>query len=115
MSLPALAVNISAGVPAAMKTMLLSSAGIGPSYTNGTPTAFSTLQGVSRVSIYNGSAASIAFSVNTDTCTASSRDAFMVPASVGLVVENVAVHKAICVRSLSGASVSSGSIYVSAW
>lgn len=81
----------------------------------GSSTHNGTLKGVSNVAVYNGTAAAIAIGVNTDTCGSSTVDAFVVPATTGFVAERVAIKKSICVRSVSGSSVGTGTIYTSAW
>ena len=74
-----------------------------------------TLAGKANIAIYNKTAAEIAIGTMSDVCNGATVDSFVIPANSGLVVERVAVKKSICVRSVTGSSVGSGSIYSSAW
>ena len=81
----------------------------------GSSTFNGTLKGVSNIAIYNGTAAAIAVGLKSDTCSGSTVDSFMVPANTGFVAERAVIKKSICIRSLSGSSVNTGTIYTSAW
>lgn len=105
-----------AGLPA---TLGRTSTIVGTHYGATGATVLSSLKGVSNIAVYNGSSlGSVAVSRGTSglTCDVSTVDNFEVPASTGLVIEDVAINKVVCIRSLSfGSSLTSGVVSVSAW
>ena len=103
------------GVMVPMGLRALGTTALHVSYAGPGATLFSNLKSTSHVLVYNASAAAIAVGVRSNTCGNSTADSFPVPANSGLVVDGTVNAKAICIRSLSGASVSSGTIYASAW
>ncbi len=105
----------SSGTPSTMAIRDTSSTNLHVSYAAGTSTLLSNLQGTSHLLVYNGTSSAIAVSPRANSCGSSTTDAFMIPATSGLVLDNVAIAKAVCVRSLSGSSVTSGVIYSTAW
>lgn len=104
-----------AGIPAELAIRNTASVNLHVSYSGPGATLLQNLKGVSTGLIYNGTSTAIAASVRSNTCGATTEDQLMIPANTGLVVENVAMAKAVCIRSLSGSSVTSGTIYATAW
>ena len=104
------------GLPTTMVQKNASTTTIGLLYSSTGATVFSDLRGVSNFSIYNGSSLyDIALSVRSNSCDLAVNDHFMIPASTGLIIDGVAVGKAICLRTLGSTSITYGSVFISAW
>lgn len=103
------------GVPAEMESRDFSSTSLPTAYTGSNSQLISGLKGVSNFSVYNGASVAIAVSTVGSTCGSSTTDAFVIPATTGLVIERVAIGRVLCGRSLSGSAVDLGTAYISAW
>jgi hypothetical protein len=90
---------------------------------NNIPIAYDTTAGsqlytftpsLTAFDIYNDTAVDIALKVNVTTldCDSATGDTHYIPAGVGLSKDNIAIGKAICLRSL-GAAITTGTVYVS--
>jgi len=105
-------------VPAPMDILNTNSNNLGTAYTDTESNVLSGLGGAQNFSVFNGSTlGSIVLSFGTDglTCDGSSVDHYLIPSETGLLVENVAINKVICLRSQTGSSITSGTISTSVW
>ncbi len=104
-----------AGVPTTMANITTSTTPIWDTYALQGGSSLSQLKGVSNFAAYNGTSTAVAISVRSHTCTVATNDHYYLPASTGLVVENVAIAKSICLKALGAASINSGTVALSAW
>jgi hypothetical protein len=103
------------GVPAPMGVRVLSSVNLHVSYSGPGAQILTGLKSPSHVLVYNASAAAVAIGTRSNSCGQTTGDSYPVPANSGLVIDQTAIAKVVCVRSLSGSSVTTGTIYASAW
>lgn len=104
------------GIPSTLVTRDAASVPVGTDYGGANTSVFSNMAGKKNFSIYNGSSTVIAVGVRSNSCSiANTSDNFVIPGSTGLVIENVAMAKALCLRSLAGSSAAAGTIYLSVW
>lgn len=103
------------GIPSTMVTRNTATTPVGLLYTSQGSSIFTEMSGKMNFSIFNGSGTSLAVAVRSNECTSSTQDNFMVPANTGLVIEDIAMAKAFCARSISGNSITSGTILLSVW
>lgn len=103
------------GIPSQLVARDGATSTIGLLYSSASSEVFSNMAGKQNFSIFNGSGTSLGVAVRSNTCSSSSQDNFMVPANTGLVIEDVAMAKALCIRSLSGNSITTGVVLLSVW
>lgn len=106
-----------AGIPATMITRNFATTTLGTAFTDASSAVNSTVyKGVNNFLIYTTSASDLVASVkNNSSCGSSSRDEFVVPATNGIIIENVAVGQYICLRTTAASSATTGKAYISAW
>lgn len=108
------AMEVSAGVPDQMTVLGGAAQPLGPTY--GHPYVSVTSNAKNNFQVYNKSSVDLGVNVNNNTCTSENVDNFVVPATNGgVTIENVAIGRVICVRTLSGGSMSGSSVFVSRW
>lgn len=103
------------GLPSEMVARNAASSTIGLLYSSANAEVFSNMKAKSNFSIYNGSGSSLGVGVRSNSCASTTLDNYMIPAATGLVIEDVAMAKALCIRSLSGSSITSGTVFLSVW
>jgi len=92
---------------------------LGTTYNDSEGVILSSLGGKSNLMIYNGSslgrlAVSFGRGNAYQTCTGA-EDNLIVPASTGLVIEDVLINKVVCIRAAGGSAFTSGIIDATAW
>ncbi len=104
--------------PSDMATLVdldMSSSNLTTSYAGTYSTLASSLLGKSNICMFNTSSTAIFGSIGAASCSVSSVNNFVVPASNGAIcLERVRIKGAICAKSSSG-TISSGHLYLSYW
>ena len=110
-------VSGSAGVPTAVYTRDANTSKLGPGFDENAGEIFSGLKGINNIYAYNGSSLGhMGLSVvGNSSCLPGSTTHLAVPPSTGVLFDNLAVGKIVCLKSLTGASITSGTLSVSAW
>lgn len=106
---------VSVGTPTTMNVLDTASTNLGLGYDYAASPRLTELKGVSNFFVWNATSGVVGVNVKQNTCNSSGADQYMVPATSGVFIERVAIAKSICLRSLTGSSLSSGKIYVGAW
>ena len=110
----------SATRPFTMVTLDTSVNNLSTGYDGANAQVFSNLSSARNLLIWNETGSNIGVSVPTgSSCEASSADNFVAPGvsggGVGVAIENVSIIKVVCLKSLSGAAITSGTVYISTW
>lgn len=116
---PPLFAEISPGRPDPMVELDTATSNITTGYDGANAKVVSGLASPGNFQVWNETGSLIGVSVpNGNNCLVSSPDNFVVPGlgvGSGNTVPNVAVNKILCMRSLTGASITSGKVYISTW
>jgi hypothetical protein len=106
--------------PFTMAIVDTSSTNITTGYDGANAEVLSGLASPENLLVWNETGLNIGVSVPTgSSCLVSSPDHFVAPgvaaSAAGVAVDDVAVNKVVCLRSLSGGTISTGTVYVSVW
>lgn len=108
------------GRPFQMAIVDTSSNNITTGYDGANAEVLSDLASPKNILVWNETGSNIGVSVpNGSACDVSSQDNFIAPGIAGSVsgfsADQVAINKVVCLRSLSGGAISTGTVYVSVW
>lgn len=92
-----------------------SSTNIPTSYSSAGATLLTLTSGTkSHIAVVNDTGTDIEVSVNATACGASSTAGFVVPDGLSATLDNVAINKVVCIKSL-GSAISSGKVHAVVW
>jgi len=107
------------GTPFTMAIVDTTSSNITTGYDGAAAAVKTNLAGAKHLLVWNAIGDDIGVSLpDAAGCVVSSPDNFIVPGVAGgggVGVDDVSINKHVCLRSLSGGTISSGAVYVSAW
>ena len=106
--------------PFTMAIVDTSATNITTGYDGADAEVLSALGSPENIMVWNETGLNIGVSLPTgNSCLVSSPDHFIAPgvaaSAAGVAVDAVAVNKVVCLRSLSGGTISTGMVYVSVW
>lgn len=105
--------------PFVMATIDTSSDNITTGYDGANAEVLSDLANPTHILVWNETESNVGVSLSLDTCNAQSPDHLIAPGvtgtGAGVSADEIAIKKIVCLRSLSGSSITSGLIYVSTW
>lgn len=107
------------GVPFTMAIVDTASTNLTTGYDGAAAQVQSNLANVGHVLVWNGTGSDIAISLPSgSSCEAGSPDHLVSPGIAGgsgVAADDISVNKVVCLRSLTGGAISSGTVYVSVW